>query len=327
MAPLLFCIYFFVWETTYTRKPTVGPTFLAAKGDFQFTSKSDPGFTTDDKKMKIVETTEDIHDLSPTESRASFHPTDGSALEPKHTLRQNLRIYRGRVTDRNIVKAFFQPFPLMVFPTVLFSTVVNGAFGTWTMISGIISHQVLLYPPYNLGPDTLAYIGLPGSAVSLIFALVAGFSSDKLIQWMAHRNGGVYEPEFRLLMMAPAVLFSTLAFTLLGPLYAHHASVPKLVITTLLFHISGPFAHSASLTYIFDTMQNTTTEAFVATSLFKHIFMFLATEYVPTWFKQVGPVRCYQTLAILNLCFASLVIPMYMFGKRLRGAVSLSFWY
>lgn len=69
-------------------------------------------------------------------------------------------------------------------------------------------------------------------------------------------------------------------------------------------------------------MQNTSTEAFVATSLFKHIFMFIATNFVPGWFSKVGPVKCYQTLAILNLVFASLAIPMYVFGKRLRGMVA-----
>jgi hypothetical protein len=125
--------------------------------------------------------------------------------------------------------------------------------------------------------------------------------------------------------MIPAVLFSTLGFLLLGPLYANHASVAKLVLTGLVFHISGPFAGSACVTYIFDTMQNASTEAFVATSLFKHLFMFLATKFVPTWFAKVGPISAYRTLAILNLVFAAMTIPMYIFGKRLRGAVSIFF--
>jgi hypothetical protein len=210
----------------------------------------------------------------------------------------------------------------MIFPAVQFSTVVNGAFITWSMMSGIISHQVLLYPPYDLQPDVLAYLGLPGSVVSLVFAVIAGLSSDKLIQFMAHRNNGIYEPEYRLLLMLPAVIFSTLGFLLLGPLYANHAAVWKLVMTGLVFHISGPFAGSATVTYIFDTMQHQSTEAFVATSLFKHLFVFLATSYVPTWFAKVGAVRAYNTLAVLNLSFAALTIPMYMYGKRMRGWVS-----
>jgi hypothetical protein len=348
MTPFLIAIYWFVWETTYDRSsPQVPPTdfeqneartsaTIASWSDANprssLESKQDPrsSFDADSKihddssssKEMMIEATE-ANELATVPSLASFSPpTEGTPSDPKHTLRQNLRIYRGRISDRNIVKAFFQPFPFMLFPAVIFSTVINGAFITWSIMSGIISSQILLYPPYNLQPDVLAYLSLPGSAVSLIFAVVAGLFSDKLIQWMAHRNGGIYEPEYRLLLMIPAAFFSTLGFLLLGPLYAQKAAVWKLVLTSLVFHISGPFASSAAVTYVFDTMQNTTTEAFVATSLMKHIFVFFATSYVPSWFVRVGPINAYRILAILNLSFAALTIPMYMFGKRLRGAVS-----
>jgi hypothetical protein len=326
LVPFVLAVFFLVRETTFTRKKvpiyTVGMA-AAAKAD-----AIDADFATgiDEKKTKVIETTEDLG-LKRSESSNSmnyFSDDASSVNDVKHTWRQNLVLYRGRLTDRSLVKAFFQPFPLIVFPSVLFSTIVNGAFLTWTTTSGIITHQVLLYPPYNLQPDVLAYISLPGSVVNLVFSIASGIASDWIIKFMARRNKGVYEPEFRLLMMIPAVLFSTLGFLILGPLYARKAPVAQLVIGGLLFHVGGPFASSAAVTYIFDTMQNTSTEAFVATSLFKHLFMLVATSYVPAWFTRVGPVRCYQTLAILNLSFAALAIPMYCFGKRLRGMVSLS---
>jgi hypothetical protein len=327
MAPIVFCVFFFVRETTFVRPKTElsKPKFDA--GDFE-AQKEEDFFSSDYKKSK-VEVTEDVRELSRSDSSTSstLEPTSttGTALEPKHTLRQNLRIYRGRVTDRNFFRAFVQPFPLMLFPSVLFSTVITGAFTTWATISGIIQHRVLLYAPYELQPDTLAYIGLPGSIVSLLASCLAGFSSDWLIKYMAHRNNGVYEPEFRLILMIPAVFFSSIGFFFLGGAFEHHASVVKIVILGLCFHIAGPFAHSASITYIFDTMQNSSTEAFVAAGLAKHIFMWAATTYVPAWFDAVGPVKCYQTLAILNLCFAALGIPMYVFGKRLRGVVCIRY--
>lgn len=328
LAPFLMAIFFFVRETTFDRKKVAEPTIISGQGNVEITPGTkatviEPGFKSDDKKAQIVMTTEDIgFKPSSTGGSASSVKSNDSALDVKHTTRQNLVLWRGRLTDRSMIKAFFQPFPLMIFPSVLFSTVVNGAFITWTITSGIITHQILLYPPYNLKPDVLAYIGLPGSVVGLLASIISGLSSDWLIKFMAHRNNGVYEPEFRLVMMIPAVLFSTIGFLALGPLYASHAPVPNLVIVGLLFHLGGPFASSACVTYIFDTMQHTSTEAFVATSLFKHIFTFVATSYVPGWFAKVGPVQCYRTLAILNLVFASFTIPMYIFGKRLRGMVA-----
>lgn len=311
--PITIAIFVFVRETTFSRKKVIVPIAL---------SPTDQFIMDEDKKNSVIETKE-YGSLSPTSTTSSLDEKfDNGAMDVKLSWKQHLKLFRGRVTDRNIVKAFFQPFPLMVFPSVLFSTIVNGGMLTWAMISGIISHQVLLFPPYNLQPDVLAYIGLPGSVVSLIASLASGFLSDWMIKKMAKRNNGVYEPEFRLIMMIPAVLFSTLGFLITGPLYARHAPVPQIVISGLLFHMAGPFASSACITYIFDTMQNTSTEAFVATSLFKHIFTFLATEFVPQWFADTGPIRVYQTLAVLNLSFASMGLPMYIFGKRLRGAVA-----
>jgi hypothetical protein len=123
-------------------------------------------------------------------------------------------------------------------------------------------------------------------------------------------------------MLISAVLSSTLGFLLLGPMYPRHAPVYQLVLASLLFNIAMPFGSSACATYILNTMQNSSTEAFVATSLFKSAYMFLATTYVPTWFAEKGPVTTYRTLAGLNLGLAALGVPMYVLGKKWRGLVS-----
>jgi hypothetical protein len=260
--------------------------------------------------------------LIETDTLSKSSSSIDKAPEAKLTWRQQLPVYRGRLTDRSWFKAFLQPFPLFIFPSVMYSNIVNGAFVTWMMISGVISMQVLLYPPYNLQPDVLAYIGLPGSAVGLIAAVGAGFMNDWMVKKLSKLNKGIYEPEFRLLAMIPATFFTTLGFFLTGPAYRDKAPVIKLIALGLLFHIGGPFASSACITYIFDTQGKSTTEAFVATALLKSVFIAIVSKLVPAWFKRVGPMKCYTTLAVLNLCFAALTIPMYIYGKRLRGYVS-----
>jgi hypothetical protein len=329
MVPLVIMVFLFVWETTYTGKRP-HPHFKTEEGGVVGSdgiSGSD-GITgtykTPVAPMSPIKDKDEIKqiELVETNSLNRSETEDYGAGEKKFTFRQQLKVYRGRVTDRNWFKAFLQPFPLFLFPAVMFSNIVNGAFITWMMISGIISMQVLLYAPYNLQPDTLAYIGLPGSAVGLIASVSAGFLNDWGVKKLSKMNNGIYEPEFRLLAMIPATIFSTLGFVLLAPAYRDHYSVPKLVALGLLFHIGGPFASSACITYIFDTQGKSTTEAFVATSLLKSVFIAIATKKVPLWYKQVGPMKCFHTLAVLNICFASLTIPMYIFGKRLRGYVS-----
>jgi hypothetical protein len=309
---LVVLIYLFVWETTFDREKY-------ERGRHDRTLDGDSFvLLTEEKKIRIT--------VKETAVIESSEPEPEASLEPKWTLRQQIVIYRGRVSDRSFFKALVQPFPLLLFPAVIFATVVNGAFVTWLSVASVTRIQVISFPPYNLSPDKLAYIGLPGSVVALLASVGSGLLSDKAIQFMSRRNGGIYEPEFRLILMVPAVLFSTLGFLTLGQAYAQKASVVKLVALELFFQIGSPFASSASITYIFDCLgnarKNTTTEAFVAASLFKALFSAVASLYVPAWFARVGPINCYTTLAVLNMSFAALTIPMYIFGKRLRGAVS-----
>jgi hypothetical protein len=316
ITPLVILIYFFVWETTYTGKRP-HPALGWDEKSMDSSESSPPRSPTGKLEAQRIERIDTRAGLEPTISEERLAQQN----EPKLTFKQQLPVFRGRITQRSFIRSFFQPFPLMIFPSVLFSTIVNGAFITWMVISGLISFQVLAYPPYNLQPDMLAYIGLPGSVVGLISAVGAGLLNDWMIKKLSKANKGVYEPEFRLLAMIPATILTTIGFFLLGPAYAAKAPVVKLVALGLFFHVGGPFATSACLTYIFDTMGHSSTEAFVATSLFKSIFIFIATTYVPTWFAKVGPLYCFTLLAKLNLGFSLMTIPMYIFGKRLRGMV------
>jgi hypothetical protein len=311
VAPLVVLIYLFVWETTFDREKYEKNQIADALNGKNFTLSADDKAIEMTQKESTVVTTEEL------KSEVS--------QEKKWTFRQQLIIYRGRVSDRSFFRALVQPFPLLLFPPVIFATVVNGAFVTWLSVASITRLQVISFPPYNLEPDKLAYIGLPGSVVALLAAVGSGLLSDMSIKFMARKNGGIYEPEFRLILMIPATIFSTLGFLTLGHAYAQHASVIKLVALELFFQIGSPFASSAAITYIFDCLgnsrKNTTTEAFVATSLFRALFSTIASSSVPAWFAAVGPVNCYTTLAVLNLCFSALTLPMYVYGKRIRGMV------
>jgi hypothetical protein len=325
---LTLCNFFLLRETTFVRprKPAEPSPPESATGSSSSISedvKKDDGFLGDDKKAKVTET--EVYELTPVVTqRKPGRVVNDSANEPKHTFRQNLRLFRGRITHRSLRRSFFQPFPMMIVPTVVFATIIHGTFLTWIISSTIIQHQTLLFPPYNIKPDILSYLTLPGSLVNLITALFAGTLSDWLIQFCARHNNGIYEPEFRLFMLIPATICTSTGFALLGPLYHAKAKAWKIVVAGLCFHTAGPFASSGTIPYIFDTMQNSSTEAFVAVSFFRHAFILLAQSYIPVWLERKGPLHLHRTLLVVNICIACSAIPMFFFGKRLRGMVSLT---
>jgi hypothetical protein len=324
---LTLCNFFFLRETTFVRprkpEPELSESVTAGSSSALEDGKMDGDFLEYGNKAKVTKT--EVFELTPVVTqRKPGRVANDSANEPKHTFRQNLRLFRGRITYRSMRRSFLQPFPVMIIPTVVFATVIHGTFLTWIISSTIIQHQLLLFPPYNVQPNILSYLTLPGSVVNLITALCAGGLSDWLIQFCARKNNGIYEPEFRLFMLIPATICTSAGFAILGPLYHAEAPVWKIVVAGLCFHMAGPFASSGTIPYIFDTMQNASTEAFVAVSFFRHIFILLAQSFIPAWLEQKGALHVHRTLLVVNICVSCCAIPMYFFGKRLRGMVSLT---
>jgi hypothetical protein len=137
VALLAVLIYLFVWETTYQRKTaevrprgdiTPGP--VSERAETDSSSRMDVKTEADIKKgVEIIE----IENISPISS-----DREPEIPERKLTWKEQRKVFRGRVTQRNLIQAFFQPFPLLLFPSVLFATFVNGAFTTWLQMSGLL---------------------------------------------------------------------------------------------------------------------------------------------------------------------------------------------
>jgi hypothetical protein len=139
VALLAILIYLFVWETTFHRKtPEVKPKGEAAPKSASENSEAESGPQFDVKgeaqSKKGIEVTE-IEDISRINSKQEQEPV---ITERKLTWMEQLKVFRGRVTKRSLLKAFYQPFPLLLFPSVLFATFVNGAFMTWLQMSGLL---------------------------------------------------------------------------------------------------------------------------------------------------------------------------------------------
>lgn len=142
----------------------------------------------------------------------TIQTTELALPERKHSFRQSLSLFGGRVSDEKFAKLVIKPLPLVTFPAVIFSTIVYGSFFTWLLAVSIIAVTIFGAPPYNLTPSQIGLTNLPLLAVGLIGSPLSGWLADWTVKQLARQNKGVYEPEFRLLLMIPAVIFSTAGF-------------------------------------------------------------------------------------------------------------------
>lgn len=253
------------------------------------------------------------------EEKGSFFEIDTSE---KESYRDRLRLFRGRLSTESFWKGVWKPIPLIAYPAVLFSTVVYGTYFTFLLAISVLAVTALSLSPYNLNPAQIGLTNIPLLLVGFIGSPLSGWLADRAATFLARRNNGVFEPEFRLVLMLVAVPFATIGFIGFGYSLHNAASVAQVVAFFSIYSFSVPFASQAALTYVIDCHPKDANQAFVTINFTKAVFTFLVTTYANGWMMEVGPRTVFNTLAGVNLGVCALTVPAYVFGKRFRSMVS-----
>ncbi|KAI1078151.1 MFS transporter-like protein [Whalleya microplaca] len=277
----------------------------------------------------VVETTYDRDASSNVKSDSASDIMDikkGEAAEPKEKYRHQLRLFRGRLSPESFWKGVVKPFPLICFPAVIFSTLVYATFFTWLLIIGVLSVNIFSAPPYNLTPSQIGLTNIPLAIGALIFSPLSGWMADAIPVWMAKRNNGIFEPEFRLVLMLIAVPTSTAGFIGFGIASSEGLSLTWCLVWITMHSIAVPFASQASISYVIDCHTKDANQAFVTVNFIKAVMSFIASSIGNGLLTKYGPRDLFVGIAILNLAISALTIPSYIYGKRMRSWVARSDW-
>ncbi|PGH36176.1 hypothetical protein GX50_01032 [[Emmonsia] crescens] len=203
----------------------------------------------------------------------------GGKNATKKPYREELKVFNGRISDKSFWALVAKPLPLILFPAVVFSTFIHGSFLTWLVVFSILSTNIFTSPQYGLTPSQIGLTNLPLLGVCLLGTPLAGAIADWLVCFMARRNNGIYEPEFRLLLMIPATIFSTAGFLGYGLSIDRGAPLAVPITFMALYSLSIPFATSASFTYVIDCHPKDANQAFVTINFAKAVFIFIASMF------------------------------------------------
>lgn len=185
--------------------------------------------------------------------------------------RQNLMPFSGRKTDENFFKLLFRPFVLFAHPAIIWACLIQGAMIGWTVFIGIILAAIFLGPPLFWNETKTGYAYTGAFVGAIVGFLIAGALADWSAKYMTKRNKGIYEPEFRILLVIPQLLFGCTGLYLFGVtasrLVDFHWAIP---IFAFGLQVCGMVigAVSASL-YIVDAHREIAIEAFTCTIIFK----------------------------------------------------------
>ncbi|KAL1958794.1 hypothetical protein VTO42DRAFT_3913 [Malbranchea cinnamomea] len=316
-------IIFFVPETTYRRATHLNtdyegdaerrnlPSNAANEGPASATHSSEQERSELDKEKPQPPSTDG--DVAATEAQ--------NAQPRKASYWQSLKPFNGRKTDEKFLKLLLRPFPLFLYPSILWACLVQGVLIGWTVFIGVVLAVVFMTPPLWFSEVETGYT-YAGAFIGAIIGLVlSGLLSDWSAKVMIRWNKGKYEPEFRIVLVFPQLLFSSIGMYGLAWFAAdvwRYRWLPSVIMFAFVL-IGMVMGAVASALYVVDAHRQIAVEAFTCLLVFKNIFSFVMTYFAYDWLVAAGPRTVFLVIASIQVGVCLLSVPMYIFGKRNRS--------
>ncbi|KAJ5233812.1 uncharacterized protein N7469_005578 [Penicillium citrinum] len=251
---------------------------------------------------------------------STLHYTNRLREKPKVPYLSMLHIWNGRITRENWLKIAVRPFVLFAYPSVLWSTAVYSLSVGWLIVlseSVSVIYESSDHYGFTALQTGLIYIspfigGLLGTAV-------AGKVSDIVARFLTRRNGGIYEPEFRLVMAIPIALSTVIGLMGFGwsAQLMDHWMVPTIFFGMISFGCC--LGSTTAITFCVDSYRQYAGEALVTLNFSKNIFHGLIFSlFIVDWLQSDGSRTVYLALGGIQIFFLLMTIPMYIYGKRAR---------
>lgn len=125
----------------------------------------------------------------------------------KKSYLEELNPWSGLAEGVNLLELFARPWPMIVYPAVIYSFLGFAVSLAWLVAINILNSFVLQAPPYNWKPSINGLINIAGLIGNLIGAWAGGWLVDRYSDWRSRHHGGIFQPETRLhLMWIPALI-------------------------------------------------------------------------------------------------------------------------
>ena len=240
--------------------------------------------------------------------------------QPARSFTQQLKPYHGRLNSDRWLKVMIRPFILFAYPAVLWSSIVYACSIGWLIV--ISETMAIIYRDptiYNFSALQTGLVYISPFIGGILGTGVAGKISDIIVKAMSRRNGGMYEPEFRLVMAAPVLVTTCIGLMGFGwsAEQKDHWMVPTIFFGVISFGCS--LGSTTSITFCVDSYRQYAGEALVTLNFTKNVIHGLVFSlFVSHWMADDGPKMVYIWIGIIQLILMLFTIPMYIYGKRAR---------
>jgi len=180
---LLPLIFFFVPETTFARPEMVDTDVLG-------------------NPMIRVPAGPSVEDSAEKFSGVSDSFAQKATAPAKVSFARSLLPFNGRKTNEAFWKLVLRPLPLFLHPAIAWACLIQGALIGWTVMIGVVLAAIFLGPPLWFSEVETGYMYAGPFIGALVGFILSGLLADWSTRTMIRANNGVYEPEFRIVLVA-----------------------------------------------------------------------------------------------------------------------------
>ncbi|KAI1475163.1 MFS general substrate transporter [Daldinia eschscholtzii] len=246
----------------------------------------------------------------------------GVITERKDSYLQSLKLWSGTIyTNTPLWKIFLRPVVIFFYPAVLWAFLLYGVTLTWIVVFSVVNAVIFTAPPYNFSVSETGLISLSPFILTFVGEVLSGPLTDWTCMYLAKKNRGIYEPEFRLPPIIISFLVGIAGFFGFGATvhYQTHWSGPVLCFG--LANMSLALSNASVFGYVIDAHKELSEEAFVAINA-RNILTFGLTYFVNDWLAKDGVLAVFNVLGSVFVAVNVLTIPLWIFGKRIRAYIA-----
>ncbi|KAG7714568.1 hypothetical protein KL949_004252 [Ogataea haglerorum] len=231
--------------------------------------------------------------------------------------KNRLSLWKTTPSKRPIWNDVIDPIKTLRHPAVLWVALAYGIQICWLSLITVTESEFFMAPPYNFGSDTLGLLNLAmviGSTISAVYSSL----SDKLQIWMTKANKGIFEPEFRLLMISIPLALNIAGIFMygLGPYYKDSWVVGALGIVFISVGLGS--ITSLTLTYVIECYPQEVGDSMSAILFVRNLISALFAWVFQYWLSGVGVLGTTIMLAVFCVVINGFFIVFFIWGKNFR---------
>ncbi|KAK5989519.1 putative MFS-type transporter [Cladobotryum mycophilum] len=218
---------------------------------------------------------------------------------------------------RQYVRRLWHTMRIFTFPAVWFAGLQWGMQNIALSFYLTIEEDYWTEGPWNYDDAQVGNMNTPCIIGSVIGCFYGGYLSDLFVLWLARRNKGMMEAEFRLYLMSLCVIIFPLGMWLFGIGSAKGWNWPVPYVGLGFIGFGYGCAGDLSLTYLADCYPDMVLEGMVGVAVINNTLAMIFT-FVASYWLDTGVMETFIELGVLGFVILMLSLPMIVWGKGAR---------